>query len=126
MRKASIAPSAVTDPPTSRKLAGSAPCSLMMSMVAIARPGAVHQAADGAVQRDVVEIGLVGTHVERALLRFIGHRVDVGMAEERVVVEIELGIDGQELPILRDDQRIDFRQRRVGLEERPSRGSSSV
>ena len=35
---ASTAPSGVTLPPTSRKLAGSAPCSLMMSMVAIARP----------------------------------------------------------------------------------------
>ena len=38
MRNASIAPSAVTLPPTSRKLAGSPPCSLMMSIVAMARP----------------------------------------------------------------------------------------
>ena len=38
MPNASTAPSVVTDPPTSRKFAGSAPCSLMISMVAIARP----------------------------------------------------------------------------------------
>ncbi len=36
--KASVTASSVAPPPTSRKFAGSPPCSLMMSIVAIARP----------------------------------------------------------------------------------------
>ncbi len=35
---AAVTDSTLTPPPTSRKLAGSPPCSLMMSIVAIARP----------------------------------------------------------------------------------------
>ena len=36
--KAVVTASTVAPPPTSRKLAGAPPCSLIMSMVAIARP----------------------------------------------------------------------------------------
>ena len=38
MRKAFLTASSLAPPPTSRKLAGSPPCSLMMSMVAMASP----------------------------------------------------------------------------------------
>ena len=38
MRKASVTAAWLAEPPTSRKFAGSPPCSLMMSIVAIARP----------------------------------------------------------------------------------------
>ena len=37
-RKASVTCSTVAPPPTSRKLAGEPPCSLMMSIVDMARP----------------------------------------------------------------------------------------
>jgi hypothetical protein len=39
-------------PPTSRKLAGASPQSLMMSIVAMANPAPLTGAADGAVPRD--------------------------------------------------------------------------
>ncbi len=43
---------------------------------------------------------------------------DVGMAEQRVVVEADLGVEAEQLLVLGDDQRIDLEQAHVLLGER--------
>ncbi len=78
---------------------------------------AVHQAADRAVERDVVEIRLLGANVERFFLAVVGHGFDIFVAEQRVVIEVELRINRNQLAGLGDDQRIDFHQRSIGGEE---------
>ena len=40
------------------------------------------------------------------------------MAEQRVVVEADLGVEADQLPVLGDDQRIDLEQAHVLLDER--------
>ena len=70
-----------------------------MSMVAMARPGAVDHAADAAVELDVVEAVLRGLDVERRLLVDVAQRHDLRVAEEGVVVEVELGVEGQHAPV---------------------------
>ena len=51
--KASVTCSAVAPPPTSRKLAGSPPCSFIMSIVAIARPAPFTERRIGSVRGSV-------------------------------------------------------------------------
>ena len=48
----------------------------------------------------------------------VAERRDVRMAEERVVVEIDLGVEAEELAVFRDDQRIDLEQAHVLRDER--------
>src|SRR6266404_3097225 len=83
------------------------------------QPGPVHHAADVAVELDVVEAVLRGLHVERGLLVHVAQGHDVLVAVERVVVEVELGIERDHPPVLRDHQRIDLGQRAVLLEVGP-------
>ena len=80
--------------------------------------GAVHEAADVAVERDVREVELRRFDLGRILLVEVAHRDDVGMAEQRVGVEVELGVERDHLAVAGDDQRIDLGERRVGLDER--------
>ena len=54
---------------------------------------AVDHAADAAVELDVVEAVLRGLDVERRLLVDVAERHDVLVAIERVVVEVELGVE---------------------------------
>src|SRR5215471_3788926 len=77
---------------------------------------AVDHAADVAVELDVVQTELGRLDFQRVLLREITHRLDVGMAEHRVVVERHLGVERQDLAGLRHQERIDFCQRSVGLD----------
>src|SRR5208282_689997 len=79
--------------------------------------GAVDQAADVAVQGDVVQIRLAGPQVQRLFLRFDGQRLDFLVPEQGVVVEIDFGVDGQKLVVAGDDQGIDLHQGSVGFEE---------
>ena len=44
-------------------------------------------------------------------------RDDVGVAEQRVRVEIELGVERDDLAVAGEDQRVDLGERRVGLVE---------
>ena len=74
-----------------------------MSMVAMARPGAVDDAADVAVEADIVEIVLSGLRLARILLRRIVHVGDVATAEQRVVVERHLGVEREHPVVLGDD-----------------------
>ena len=40
------------------------------------------------------------------------------MAEERVVVEVDLRVERKQLVVLRRDEGIDLEQRRIGFDER--------
>ena len=62
-------------PPTSRKLAGSPPCSLMMSIVAIASPAPLTIAADIAVQLDVVEVVLERLSLHRVFFVLVRNSI---------------------------------------------------
>ena len=82
------------------------------------QPGAVDHAADGAVQRDVVELVFRRLDLLLILLAEVAQGHDVGMAEERVVVEADLGIEADELVALGDDERIDLEQAHILGDER--------
>ena len=75
--------------------------------------GAVDDAADLAVEPDIVEIVLGGLRLARILLRGIVHVGDVVAAEQRVVVERHLGVEREHAVVLGDDQRIDLEHGRV-------------
>ena len=75
--------------------------------------GAVDHAADRAVERDVVEIVFRGLDFLGVFFGEIAQRGDVGMAEQRVVVEVDLGVEADQLVVLGDDQRIDLEQAHV-------------
>ena len=80
-------------------------------------PGAVDHAADGAVERHVVEVVFRRLDLLVVLFGEVAQRHDVGMAEQRVVVEADLGVEADELVVLGDDQRIDLEQAHVLLGE---------
>ena len=80
-------------------------------------PGAVDEAADVAVERDVREIELRRLDLRRVLLVEVAHLDDVRMAEQRVAVEVELRVERDHLAVAGEDQRIDLGERRVGLVE---------
>lgn len=79
--------------------------------------GAVDEAADVSVEGDVIEAGFLGADIERAFLGFIDQGGEIRMAECRVVVEIEFGVDGEKFAILGDHQRIYFREGGVHFDE---------
>ena len=57
-----------------------------------------------------------GLDLERILLGEVAHGGDVGVPEERVVVEVHLGVERDDVAGLGDHQRVDLGQRRVGLD----------
>ena len=57
------------------------------------QPGAVHHAADVAAELDIVQTMLGGFNFERLFLVQVAQLVQVGVAEEGVVVEVELGVE---------------------------------
>ena len=79
--------------------------------------GAVDHAGDGAVELDVVERILAGLDFERIFFGSVAQGLDVGMAKERVVVEVDLGVEREELVVLGRDEGIDLEQRGVSLDE---------
>ena len=62
-------------------------------------PGAIDHAADIAVESDVVELGALGLDLDRILLGFVAQPGDVGVPEQRVVVEAHLGVEGDQLSV---------------------------
>ena len=71
--------------------------------------GTVDHAADIAVELDVVQIRLGGFNFGRIFFGEIAHPSNVRMADECVVVEIQLGIERDHATVAGDDQRIDLR-----------------
>ena len=80
--------------------------------------GAVHHAADVALERDVAEVVLRGLDLARILLVRVAQLAQIGMAEERVVVEADLGVERQQVAGRRHHQRVDLRERAIALDER--------
>jgi len=70
------------------------------------------------VELDVVERVFAGFHLKRILFGSVAQRLDLRMAEERVVVEGDLGVQREELVVLGGDERIDLHQRGVGFDKR--------
>ncbi len=60
--------------------------------------GAVHHAADVAVERDVGEVDFAASTSRRILLVEVAQLADVGVAEERVVVEADLASSASRSP----------------------------
>ena len=59
--------------------------------------GAVDHAADRAVERDVVELVFRRLDFLGVLLGLVAQRDDVGMREERIGVEADLGVEADQL-----------------------------
>src|SRR5215212_8962675 len=78
-------------------------------------PRAVDHAGDVAVELDVVEVELRRLDLQRLLLVEVAQGVEVRVAEHRVVVEGDLGVEREQPPVLRQEERVDLKQRGVGL-----------
>src|ERR1035441_10017604 len=78
---------------------------------------AVDHAGDGAVELDVVERVLAGLDFKRVFFGRVAQSLDLGVAEEGIVVEGDLGVEREELVVFGGDEGIDLDQRGVGLDE---------
>ena len=65
--------------------------------------GAVHHAADTAVQLDVVQLVLGGLQLGRILLVLVTQIGNIGVAEQGVVVEVHLGVERDHVARAGDD-----------------------
>jgi hypothetical protein len=80
--------------------------------------GAVDETADVAIEFDEVADALLGGFdLGRILLVFIAQGLDVLVAEEGVVVDVHLGVEGEDAAVLRDDERVDLCERRIAGDE---------
>src|SRR5690606_38678222 len=75
--------------------------------------GAVDHAADLAVQLDVVQRPLGGFQLGGVLLVRIAHVLDILVPEQRVVVEVHLGVERDHVAGAGNDQRVDLDDRGV-------------
>src|SRR5882724_4123360 len=79
-------------------------------------PRPIDHAAHTAVQLDVVEPVLRRLDVEGRLLFGVAQGHDLLVAVERVVVEVELGVERHDPPVARHHERVDLGERAVLLE----------
>jgi hypothetical protein len=79
--------------------------------------GAVDEAGDVAVEADVVEVVFGGGDFARVLLVLVAHRLDFRVAVERVVVEVELGVERVNVVVGGDDDRVDLDHRAIAVDE---------
>jgi hypothetical protein len=91
--------SAVAPPPTSRKLAGSPPCSLHHVHGRHRQAGAVDHAADVAVQRHVVQADFVGDVLALVFLTGIAQLGGILVPVQGVVVQTDLGVQRHHLAV---------------------------
>ena len=82
--------------------------------------GAVDHAADVAIQLDIVQLVAARLDLVRILLVEIAQLDHLGLAIERIAVEVHLGVEGDQVAVLGDHQRIDLDQAGVELGERPA------
>ncbi|TPV97883.1 MAG: hypothetical protein USCAAHI_02684 [Beijerinckiaceae bacterium] len=71
-------------------------------------PGTIDNAADIAVEANIVEVMLGGLDLARVLLRMVAHVGDATAPEQRIVVERHLGIESEDPVVLGHDERIDL------------------
>ncbi len=79
--------------------------------------GAVDHAADRAVHRHVVEVVLDGGRFGGVFLREVAHGGQVGVAELGVVVGVDLAVEGGEVAVCEDGQRVQLDQGEILLVE---------
>ena len=79
--------------------------------------GAIDDAADFAVEADVIQAVLMRLRLARIALRGVVHVDDVAATEQRIVVEGHLRVEREDLVVLGDDQRIDLEHGRVIVAE---------
>ena len=80
--------------------------------------GAVDDAADIAVQRDVIQAVLRRLCFARILLRVVAQLGDIRPPEHRVVIKAHLHVEGEHLAVLGDHERVDLDHGGVELPER--------
>ena len=88
--------------------------------------GAVDHAADRAVELDVVERELRRLDLERIFLVEIAQLLEVGMAVERVVVEVHLRVEREQVAVFGDDERVDLESEASVADERVVERRSSA
>ena len=81
------------------------------------KAGTVHHAADVAIERDIVEVELLGNTLALVFLAEVALLGDRLLAIERVFVEVELGIEGEDVAFLGDDHRVDLDHRGITLDQ---------
>src|SRR5262249_32680104 len=81
------------------------------------QPGAVDQAGDVAVELDVVQVELGGFDLEWVFLVYVGLLLQILVLEERVIVEVDVVIEGEQASIGRRNKGSDLHQRGVSLKE---------
>ena len=119
MRNAFAIFSGLAPPPTSRKFAGRPPWCTIASIVPIARPAPFTMQPTDAVERDVVEPVAGGLDLLRVLLVEVAQLHHVALAEQRVVVEAHLRVEGDEVAVLGLDERVDLEHQAVQVAEEP-------
>src|SRR5690606_32199451 len=77
--------------------------------------GAVDQAADVAVELDVGQVELAGFDFSGIFFVEVAVGDDLGVAEQRVGIEVELGVQGDDVALAVAVQGVDFHQRGVGV-----------
>ena len=111
--------SALAPPPTSQKFAGLPPAWATTSSVDMTSPAPLPEDADVAVELHVREPPLPREPLLRRNGVQVPHFREVGMAEERVVVERHLRVERPHLALRRDDERVHLAEHRLALDERP-------
>src|SRR5690606_6743762 len=83
------------------------------------KTGAVDHAADVAVQGDVVEVVLGRLDLGLVFLAGVAHGGQLRLTAhvDSVLVNVDLGVQRQQLAIAGDDQRVDLDQRQVLIDE---------
>ena len=79
------------------------------------QPRAIDQAADVAVQADVGQVEFAGFYFGGVFFVQIAVGHDFGMAEQRIAVEIEFGIQRDDVALAVAVERVDLHQRSVGF-----------
>ena len=111
--------SGLAPPPTSRKFAGRPPWCAIASIVPIARPAPFTMQPDVAVERDVVEAVARGVDLLRVLLVEVAELGDGRLPVQRVVVELHLAVERDQVAVLGHDERVDLEQQAVLVAEQP-------
>ena len=83
------------------------------------KPRAVHHARDVAVEGDVVEPVLACLDFLGILFVWVAELLELGVAEEAVVVERDLGVEADDFSVFGEDEGIDFNHRAILLPEEP-------
>ena len=82
----------------------------------MARPAPFTMQPTRAIELDVVQAELRSFHFERIFFVQVAQFGQILVAEHRVVVEVDLGVERVNLAVLRQDERIDLGERRVHLD----------